>query len=92
MSLLNYFERKPNNPEDSLSKTTGEINHGLTDREREEVIKQLEPNSEQKGKKRTKYCTWSPQQRAEIGQYAALNQSSNFEVFSAVSQHQKANC
>ena len=51
MSLLNYFERKPNNPEDSLSKTTGEINHGLPDREREEGIKQLEPNSELNGKK-----------------------------------------
>ena len=74
MSLLNYFQRKPNAAENSLSKTTAEAcDPGLTDREREEVIKQLKPNSEQKGRKRKKYCTWSPQQRAEIGQYAAAN-------------------
>ena len=74
MSLLNYFQRKPNAAENSLSKTIDEAcDPGLTDREREEVIKQLKPNSEQKGRKRKKYCTWSPQQRAEIGQYAAAN-------------------
>ena len=67
MSLLNYFQKLPPDTPNVASASSG-----LTSRETEEVSKELK-KMQDKGKKRKKYCVWTPQQRLEIGEHAAKN-------------------
>ena len=67
MSLLNYFQKLPPDTPNVASASSG-----LTSQETEEVSKELK-KIQDKGKKRKKYCVWTPQQRLEIGKHAAKN-------------------
>lgn len=59
------------------------ISSGLTDRETEEVSEGLQKVQE-KGKKRKKYCVWTPQQRLEVGERAAkTGNASELQLFSS---------
>ena len=67
MSLLNYFQKLPPDTPNVASASSG-----LTSRETEEVSKELK-KMQDKGKKRKRYCVWTPQQRLAIGEHAAKN-------------------
>ena len=65
MALFKYF--KPSKPSETVS--TDE-NPTLNEREKDSVFEELRKVEENKGK-RSKYCVWTPAQRAEIGKHAA---------------------
>ena len=64
MALFKYF--KPSNPSETLATEQ----NNLSQRENEKVVDELHIVEESKGK-RSKYCVWTPAQRAEIGKHAA---------------------
>jgi len=66
MSILDYFKR---NKETENVASPSRISV-TTERESEEIRKQLEER-EEKGRKRRKYRSWTPSERAEIGKHAS---------------------
>lgn len=68
MSLLNYFQKLPTDAARVITSVSSE----LTGQETEEVSKELK-KVQDKGRKKKKYCVWTPQQRLEIGEHAAKN-------------------
>ena len=78
MSLLNHFQNLPPGTPNVASASSG-----LTSRQTKEVSKELK-KMQDKGKKRKKYCLWTPQQRLEIDEHAAKNgNASTFRFLSS---------